>query len=220
MSMKKRVSKQKNIYKNDKKWYDEFMKINPNKKNINIISFFISLIIFIFIISILNKLSSKTCLSQNQIYNENIIQNELLLNEVKDFPIDDIYYWKIKIDKINLSANIAEGTLDEILESSIGHYPQTNTGYGIIALKAFNTGHENNYFSNLKELEIGEEINYYINDLHFKYKVIENTIIKSEEEENIINSYEGDKLILMTYVKDLPNTLRCVVSEKCNSKLT
>ena len=69
-------------------------------------------------------------------------------------------------------------------------------------------------------MEIGEEINYYINDLHFKYKVIENTIIKSEEEENIINSYEGDKLILMTYVKDLPNTLRCVVSEKCNSKLT
>ena len=208
------------------------MKINYNRKNINIISFFISVIIFLIILLVLNLFTNKS----SQIYysyqnqEKNNLQanlNENIINQI-DIPTSEISNWNIEIEKLNLNANIKEGTSKEIIRNEVGHYTASNVFYGIIALKAYNTGENNNYFANLKELQIDDEIKYTVNNLQSTYKVISNKIIDSnniddsKEEYSKIYDYikgenniaKNDILILITYVKDMPNKYRCVISKK------
>ncbi len=188
--------------------------INYNKRNINILSFFVSLIIFFIIISFLKILSLK---QNNQIY-ENINNEENITNNLNqnDITLDNITTWKIYIEKLNLNAQIKAGTEHEIINQYVGHYTTSNLIYGNIALKAYNTGEHKNYFANLKELEIGDEIIYILNDKEYKYQVIENIIIDNEEKyasKEYKTKNNKDSLVLITYVKDMNNMRRCVVSE-------
>ena len=225
------------------------MKINFNRKNINFISFFVFFLIFIVIIFILNLIKT----SQNNIQyslkdNTNIYQNEnnktnldentyLDLQQANlDISLSEVSNWKIEIEKLNILADIKDGTSTNILEKSVGHYTNTNILNGKIALKAYNTGHNNNYFANLKELEIGDEIKYMVNENEKIFKVVSNKIINSakqvEEKEELeginkeineeikqsdneeeYNLEKNDILILITYVKDMPNKFRCVIAE-------
>ena len=206
------------------------MKINFNKKNINIISFFVSVIIFLIILLILNLFTKK---SSNNFYSyQNQEQNNQQLssneNIIKDISINEISNWKIEIEKLNLNATIKEGTSKEIIKDYVGHYTDSKVFYGIIALKAYNTGENNNYFANLKELQINDEIKYTVNNIQNTYKVISNKIIDNyylddcEEEyikiyDSIKGEYEitkNDILILITYVKDMPSKYRCVIARK------
>lgn len=206
------------------------MKINYNRKNINIISFFISVIIFLIILLVLNLFTNKSSQISYSFQNQEKIQansNENIINQI-DIPTSEISSWNIEIEKLNLNANIKEGTSNEIIRNEVGHYTDSNVFYGIIALKAFNTGENNNYFANLKELQIDDEIKYTVNNLQSTYKVVSNKIIDSnniddsKEEYSKIYDYikrenniaKNDILILITYVKDMPNKYRCVISEK------
>lgn len=233
------------------------MKINFNRKNLNIISFLVSLIIFSIILIIIYIISNQK-LNQNYSYKmpsseisnintETILSNEfenkqnvngMVANNENDISINEIRNWQIEIEKLNLKTNIAEGANDEVIQNNVGHYTNSNILSGIIALKAYNIGESNNYFANLKELQIGDEIKYTVNENQSTYKVTLNKIIEcseslSEVDEftQILNNIKGnsidnedtktendqsknDILILITYVKDMPNNLRCVVAEK------
>lgn len=249
------------------------MKINFNKRNLNIISFFVSLFIFIIIVFTIRLITNQK-INQEYSYvmpsteqsnetsaenrlaiasaniiganmaNENIVSaneqnfNQKYSNEVADLPVVQVTNWQIEIEKLNLGTNIAEGVSKDIIENSVGHYTDSNILNGIIGLKAYNVGESNNYFANLKELQIGDEINYTVNENQSTYKVTSNKIIKCDENLNeadeftqILNNIKGndidskntktendqsknDILILITYVKDMPNNLRCVVAEK------
>lgn len=206
------------------------MKINFNKKNINIISFFVSVIIFLIILLILNLFTKKSSNNFYSYQNQEKNNKQLSSNEniIKDISINEISNWKIKIEKLNLNAEIKEGTSKEIIKNNIGHYTNSNILCGIIALKAYNIGEKNNYFANLKELQIDDEINYTVNEVEIIYKVISNKIIEnnaledSQKEYTQIYEYiqsqnnfsKKDILILITYVKDMPNKFRCVIAEK------
>ena len=233
------------------------MKINFNRKNLNIISFLASLIIFSIILIIIYIISNQK-LNQNYSYKmpssgisnintETILSNEfenkqnvngMVANNENDISINEITNWQIEIEKLNLKTNIAEGANDEVMQNNVGHYTSSNILNGIIALKAYNIGEGNNYFANLKELQIDDEIKYTVNENQGTYKVTSNKIIEcseslSEVDEftQILNNIKGnsidnediktendqsknDILILITYVKDMPNNLRCVVAEK------
>ena len=208
------------------------MKINFSKKNINIISFFISILIFITIIFSLNlfiKKSSQISYSfKNQ--QQNNLKSNLLENSInQDINVEKIFNWKIEIEKLNINANIKNGIEENIIKNYVGHYTNSNIMYGIIALKAYNTGKEINYFANLKELKINDEIKYIVNDYEDIYKVISNKIIdgkdlknSKDEYDNILNStlkedniqiQSNNILLLITYVKDMPNKYRCVIAK-------
>ena len=208
------------------------MKINFSKKNINIISFFISILIFITIIFSLNlfiKKSSQISYSfKNQ--QQNNLKSNLLENSInQDINVEKIFNWKIEIEKLNINANIKNGIEENIIKNYVGHYTNSNIMYGIIALKAYNTGKEINYFANLKELEINDEIKYIVNDYEDIYKVISNKIIdgkhlknSKDEYDNILNLtlkeddiqiQSNNILLLITYVKDMPNKYRCVIAK-------
>lgn len=233
------------------------MKINFNRKNLNIISFLVSLIIFSIILIIIYIISNQK-LNQNYFYKmpsseisniktETIISNEfenkqnvdgMVANNENNIYINEITNWQIEIEKLNLKTNIAEGANNKVIQNNVGHYTSSNILNGIIALKAYNSGQRNNYFANLKELQVGDEIKYIVNENQSTYKVTSNKIIEcseslSEVDEftQILNNIKGnsidnedtktendqsknDILILITYVKDMPNNLRCAVAEK------
>ena len=218
----------------------------------------ISLIIFSIILAIIYIISNQKInknysyklpkkektesISSNNFENNSNV-NELVKNNEKNISVNEITNWQIEIEKLNLKTNITEGINDEVLQNSVGHYVSSNILNGIIALKAYNTGEKNNYFANLKELQIGDEIKYIVNNNQKIYKVVSNKIIDCDEGSdeknefkqifkalNTLNSSENKKveqdsvqndklnkndiLILITYVKDLPNNLRCVIAEK------
>ena len=66
------------LYK--KLWYNHNYMINCNKRNVNIISFCISLIIFSIIIYFLNLIILKTSKESNVLYNNKILS----INEISD----------------------------------------------------------------------------------------------------------------------------------------
>ena len=187
--------------------------LNYNKTTINVISFFISLIIFLSIIYFLQIINSNN-LSQTEIIYENKInvkQNIEPITKNKDIPLSEIKNWKISIEKLQLEANIKEGINN--IQENIVHYEESQYLHGNIALKAYNTGNSKNYFANLKELEIGDEIVYTVNEITTNYKVISNIIIDNEYE-YIKKQYNCDTITLITYIKDLDNKMRCVIAEK------
>lgn len=199
----------------------DMIKINYSKRNINIISFFISLIIFLLLIFNLKYLSLKY--NQKAQNKSNIVESVENKEENIDICLEEIKEWQIEIEKLNLIAQIKEGTSEEIIKESVGHFSTSNLLYGNIALKAYNIGAYKNYFANLKELEIGDEIEYKINNVINSYEVVANLIIDKESEgeyisKNINNSKEKDRLILITYIKDMEENRRCVVAEKKGGK--
>lgn len=187
--------------------------INYSKKNINIISFFISLIVFLSIVF------SIKIINFNQNNNFEISKNEDVLNYIKNEPIindiniEEVTKWIIIIDKLNLKAQIKDGIEENVIKDYVGHYKKSNVLYGNVSLKAHNIGENKNYFANIKELEIGDKIRYIVNENEIFYKVISNIII-DDEEEYAMKKYDKNTITLITYIKDLDDKKRCVIAEQ------
>ena len=197
--------------------------INFNSFHINILSVFISLIIFLLLISIINIPKNENKKNENKKleYTLNIsvsinnVKNEVLNHKINK---EQITKWKIEINKLSLKADIIE--LDENTPNnySVGHIKQTSILGNNIALIAYNFGTDKNYFANLKELSVGDKIIYTVNDKKFNYKVISNKIIEKNSLEEILkDNNKNERLLkLITYVKDIDNKLRYVLSKRDN----
>ena len=201
--------------------------INYNKRNVNIISFIISIITFIIIILILDNLSQRqlnqfsyvNIISEKEIQKEEVEKDNLENKRQKinqDIKLEEIYKWNIEIEKLNINATIQEGTTYEVLNQSVGHVEESNILNGIVALKAYNIGKGMNYFANLKELIIGDEIKYEVNEEKRTYKVEENIILDKEKIKDKIQKIEKENnfLVLITYVKDMENKNRLVIAKE------
>ena len=177
--------------------------INFKKSNVNILSFFISSIIFLIIISIINY--PKT---------SNIKNSSINITNSLDEEINEIEKWTIEIKSLGLKANINEIDGDTPTDDYVGHFKNTSILGDNIALIAFNYGKDKNYFANLKDLKIGDEIIYTVNDKVKKYKVSFNQIIEKQNLKSIIENNNTSSLKLVTYVKNLSNNLRYVYAQE------
>ncbi len=177
--------------------------------NLKLFAIFIT-IIFLLVFKINNY--SNTCVGNSNHTNEIVdISNTLNNNE-------NIIYnqeWILEIPSINLKADIAEGTSSEILNNYIGHFEETSKQNGNIVLAAHNRGYPVNYFENLKELEIGDEIYYSYNGIKNIYKVNSQNIIKDTNVE-ILENTEENIITLITCVENQPETRRCIQGIKIN----
>ena len=183
--------------------------INFNKFNVNILSFFISSIIFLILISIINypKISNNN--------NLNIIKNNSIdSNEIESENIKEITKWTIEIKSLGIKANINQMEGVTPSEDYVGHFKDTDILGKNIALIAFNYGATKNYFANLKDLKAGEEVIYTVNNEIKKYRVISNQIIEKDSLNSILKDYNNGGLKLFTYVKDLDNYLRYVYAQE------
>lgn len=156
-------------------------------------------------------------------HNANLISSINTLVEV-DYTNtnDDIFYandevskveWKLEIPKIELSAQIEEGTTEEILNEYIGHFENTSKNNGNVALAAHNRGYSVNYFARLKELEIGDEIIYTFQDTTKIYEIFSKDIIQDTDVE-VLEETNENILTLITCVEDQPSLRRCLKAKE------
>lgn len=191
---------------------------NFSRKNIILISFIISVLIFIF-------LNQKFFIKQNQFFEnslekiipdnvniELVMPNNNILQE-KEYA-ENKENWQIEIPKINLIAPIAEGTSVNIMNKYVGHFEETPKSNGNIGLAAHNRGYEVNYFNNLKLLSKGDLIIYTYNGEISKYTVNEIGIIKDTDWSKLQESKQ-DKLTLITCLENKPEYRRYVQAIKC-----
>lgn len=117
--------------------------------------------------------------------------------------------WSLKIPKINLNANISEGTNQSILNKYIGHFRQTSKWNGNVALAAHNRGYKNNYFEKIDALEFGDTIIYEYKNKTRIYQVEKIEQIKNTDWSNLFNT-KNNKLTLITCIKNKPEYRLCV----------
>lgn len=144
------------------------------------------------------------------------IQSEIKKNEYNPGKTEDLQ-WLLKIQKIDLKAEISEGTTPEVLNKYIGHFINTPKENGNIVLAAHNRGYAVNYFERLKELEIGDEIIYIYNGNDFKYIVESKTIIKDTQIE-VLENTKDNILTLITCVENEPEYRRCIKANLKNRR--
>lgn len=203
------------LYKIVKYWYNIYM-INFNKKNVNIISVFISSIIFLIIFFILNYPSNKLK-EQNISENRSSVSNETLNSDIlEDINVASIKEWSLEIKSLNLKGQIKEMDGEYPDEDYIGHFKESTILGNNIALIAYNFGKNKNIFANLKDVKPNEEIIYTVNDKIKKYKVISNQIIEKESLNFIINDNNENESILklFTYVMDLDDKIRYLCAKE------
>ena len=138
---------------------------------------------------------------------ENIYVDEKLEEQVQVQENTD--YWKVEIPKINLIANINEGTTSNILAKSVGHFEETPRFEGNIGLAAHNRGYKMNFFENIKNLDIGDKIIYTYEGTTIQYEVEKLVIIK-ETDWSYLEPTNDNRVTLITCVKDSPEYRLCV----------
>ncbi len=161
----------------------------------------IVIIIILFVITqIIFPLS--ICYSKKIKYN---YKTFIVQNDYKKYEFN----WKIKIPKINLDAQINDGTDDENLNKYVAHFDESAYIKGNICLAAHNRGYDVNYFGRIKELEDGDEIIYEYKQMKLKYKVTQNKIIK-DTDIDVIDNTDENLITLITCVENQPEYRRCV----------
>lgn len=148
-------------------------------------------------------------------------EEKVEINEIKESKIQPKKYketkesivkeniWQIEIPKINLIAPIAEGTSQEVMLEYVGHFENTEEWEGNVGLAAHNRGYPINYFSNLKDLEIGDEIIYKTKYGIKRYKITL-TIIITDTDWSYLQETEENKITLITCVENQPSNRRCI----------
>jgi LPXTG-site transpeptidase (sortase) family protein len=193
---------------------------NFSHKNILLISFIISILIFIFFNQIFFKNQNKFFEnSLEKIIPDNIEielktpNSTVAISEQYQNNIDTQKIWQIEIPKINLVAPIAEGTSTNIMNEYVGHFEETPKNKGNIGLAAHNRGYKINYFRDLKLLQKGDLIIYTYNGEISKYSVNELGIIKDTDWSKLESSSQ-DKLTLITCLEDEPEYRRYIQAVK------
>lgn len=184
-----------------------------NKYSINILA----IVLAFFSVLIITKIMDWSIFRENTINatginaNLSIEEIENINNEVEylDEEILKNRKWCLEIENIELFAEIHEGTTEEILDDFIGHFSSTPVNIGNVGLAAHNRGYKNNYFSRIKELKIGDKINYYINGNKFIYEVKEILIIY-ESDWSMLENTNDNRITLITCVENREKYRLCV----------
>lgn len=188
---------------------------------INVVSLFISIIIFSFIqlfFSNYKNFSQKSYLKagfnvENQIQNK--VSNSLNNQTNSQKSQQKTEEWYIEIPIINLKANIKEGTEKETLDDYVGHFEETQKENGNIGLAAHNRGYKNNYFENIKKLKEDDSIFYNYKGKIKEYKVEKISIIK-DTDWNCLENTEKNIITLITCVENQPEYRRCIQGRQCD----
>ena len=188
--------------------------ISYTKMNINIITFIISIIVFISINSVFQIVEARVANQEVEVSKSQ--EEEVKKEEVEQVDTENVVQmqpviqeWTIEIPVIGLKAQIEEGTTDEILNKYVGHFEETQKQNGNVGLAAHNRGYPVNYFSKVKNLKKGDEIYYRYNGEEKIYVVDTIKVIKDTDWNDLENTKE-DKITLITCVEDAPMYRRCI----------
>lgn len=183
------------------------MLFNYNKLNIFIITFIITTLIFFCVNNIvLQYTEEKENETSEKI--ENIIQIQEKIEEIK-IENNENKEWSLKIPSLNLCAQVREGTEDNVLQDFIGHFDETSKWEGNVGLAAHNRGYKNNFFEGLKDINLGDEIQYFFQGKNRNYQVNKKEYILNTDWSSLIRTKEN-QLTLITCVQNQPQYRLCV----------
>ena len=211
----KRHNYKLSFIENNKMFYKKWLVIKKEEgeniiniystKSINLITFFISVTIFLILNLLISfftvnnsaeanrEFSSENTISEKKIQESNN-QNEKE-NRIDNEKIEEInqqeYNWYIEIPAISLKAPINESINMEILDNFVGHFEETSKTDGNIGLAGHNRGYKNNYFENINKLIIGDEIKYKCNEFEKSYVIEKIEKIKNTNWSYLENSEQN-----------------------------
>lgn len=148
----------------------------------------------------------------NKVTNENIENKtieEFIDIEATDYEPDNLI-GTLQIPKINVDAEIMEGTSDEVLAYYIGHFENTSIWDGNVALASHNRGNNVvHYFQDINQLIEGDEIIYTTKVGERRYKVFSTKEIVSTDW-SITEETNENIITLMTCITGQPDLRYCV----------
>lgn len=175
-----------------------------HKEKFKILLFILLLLIFFF----LGKENGRViCLCENIV--EYKIEDESILDSEEYTEFECTAGWRLEIPILNVEAPISSGTEPEDLNTTVGHFLQTDIWIGNVALAGHNRGYEQNYFQDIKKLDIGDIIIYETEYGIRIYEVEINEIIESTDWSYIDNT-EDNRITLITCEEDEPEYRRCI----------
>ena len=135
-------------------------------------------------------------------------ESEIITNE--ELELNEYVIGILEIPKIDVKAPVRDGTTDDILTDSIGHFKNTSYWNGNIGFASHNGGNfVSHYFEDLNKLMIGDTITYKTKFGERGYKVVEINNIDSKDWSKLSNTKENS-LTLITCIKNKPNLRLCV----------
>ena len=192
--------------------------INASSLHINFVSLIITLLIFnVFVYAKENinleipkkEISVKITNNIEETEEKNL--NKETEDEIKEEKTTEQipYEWGIYIPKINLNAQISEGTTKEVMDKYVGHFIDTGVIKGNICLGAHNRGYLVNYFENIKSLNNNDLIYYKKENKTYCFKVEIVTVIR-DTDWTYLEETEDNRITLITCVENEPDYRRCI----------
>lgn len=192
--------------------------INASSLHINFVSLIITLLIFnVFVYAKENinleipkkEISVKITNNIEETEEKNL--NKETEDEIKEEKTTEQipYEWGIYIPKINLNAQISEGTTKEVMDKYVGHFIDTGVIKGNICLGAHNRGYPVNYFENIKSLNKNDLIYYKKENKTYCFKVETVTVIR-DTDWTYLEETEDNRITLITCVENEPDYRRCI----------
>ena len=145
---------------------------------------------------------------EEQIAEDDMIIEDEESDETKT-DLEDNILGSLIINKINLNAEVKEGSSSEVLKDYIGHIEETAKYDGNVGLAAHNRGNGHSYFARINELELGDEIVYRTKFEERRYKVINKKEIL-ETDWSLLGNTKENKLTLITCIRNRVNQRLCV----------
>ncbi len=156
--------------------------------------------------------------------NNKLIQNNISeisdnvdskLNSKEDIVCNMDIIGILIIPKLQIEAPIKDGTTQEVMRTSIGHFIESDYWDGNVSFASHNSGISAHYFEKIYSLNIDDEIEYITKLGTKKYKVKDIKQIESTDWSMVIkndNQSENEKntITLITCINGKPNYRLCV----------
>lgn len=179
-------------------------------------------LILVIAISIISIIAILFCVNKYSIYKANkeaenitIGDNENIVDTTFETIEQDIIHYDDEIGTLTIpnilleNAPIRESVELSTLSETIGHFPSTSIYEGNVGLASHNSGNQGDFFKNLKNIKVGDEI-YYQTEYGTKRYIVETKSIINEEDWSYLQKTEDNRITLITCVKGQPYKRLCV----------
>ena len=151
---------------------------------------------------------------EKQHINAQELENETeIYEEISEKTEEETESIMLQIPSISLNAPVRDGSSDKVLEDYVGHIEETDEFDGNVGLAAHNRGANKNYFENLNQVKIGDEIIYKYNEKIRKYKIERISEILDTDWSKFENQ-DGNRLTLITCINNKINLRLCVEAKE------
>lgn len=109
----------------------------------------------------------------------------------------------IVISEVGIKAPILEGTDNKVLSKSAGHFKGTgDIGIGNYCVAGHSSIIYDEYFNNLKNVDLGMEISLYDNKNHMYSYIISDKFLVNPNESWVLNDFNDNRITIITCTDD------------------